>query len=276
MTDSRPGERPVKSHLERLIGRYGREEQLAVGRVRRWVSTMVLLGAFEHVQDDGGPRFVLTGGVVIELRLRAGARATQDVDVIFRGPLNELIGALDEALSTPYHDFAFHRGEPIRRGPHATGFDCDSSTSPGPGRPSASSSPVPMSATARSSSCPRSNSSTSFSPGRGRSRACRCGFRSPRRSTPSPNDPQTARIAASAISLTCSSCAIASTISPRSATPAPRPSIAVPPRGPPRLVVPDTWHDGYRLLANEIGLDVDDAEEAATDVRALIARIADA
>lgn len=45
---------------------------------------------------------------------------------------------------------------------------------------------------------------------------------------------------------------------------------------PPRLVVPDTWHDGYRLLANEIGLDVDDAEEAATDVRALIARIADA
>lgn len=123
MTDSRPGERPVKSHLERLIGRYGREEQLAVGRVRRWVSTMVLLGAFEHVQDDGGPRFVLKGGVAIELRLRAGARATQDVDVIFRGPLNELIGALDEALSTPYHDFAFHRGEPIRRGPHATGFD---------------------------------------------------------------------------------------------------------------------------------------------------------
>lgn len=162
MTDSRPGERPVKSHLERLIGRYGREEQLAVGRVRRWVSTVVLLGAFEHVQDDGGPRFVLTGGVAIELRLRAGARATQDVDVIFRGPLNELIGALDEALSTPYHDFAFHRGERFDADRTRPGSTCDSSTSPGPGRPSASRSPVPMSATARSSSCPRSNSSTSF------------------------------------------------------------------------------------------------------------------
>ncbi len=119
--DQREG--PVKSHLERLINQYGRAEQLAVGRVRRWVSTMVLLGAFDRVQRDSGPQFVLKGGVAIELRLRAGARATQDVDVIFRGPPDDLIEALDEALSTAYHDFTFNRGGPIERGPHATGFD---------------------------------------------------------------------------------------------------------------------------------------------------------
>ena len=117
-------EGPVKSHLERLIGRYGREESVAVGRVRRWVSTMAMLGALERVEQPGGePRFVLKGGVAIELRLRAGARATQDVDMIFRGPGAELIDALDVAFAEPYRDFVFERGEPVDRGPHATGFD---------------------------------------------------------------------------------------------------------------------------------------------------------
>lgn len=117
-------EGPVKSHLERLIGRYGREESLAIGRVRRWVSTMALLGALERVeQPGGGPRFVLKGGVAIELRLRTGARATQDVDMIFRGPNAELTEALDTAFAQPYRDFVFQRGEPVDRGPHAKGFD---------------------------------------------------------------------------------------------------------------------------------------------------------
>lgn len=117
-------EGPVKSHLERLIGRYGRDESVAVGRVRRWVSTMAMLGALERVEQPGGePRFVLKGGVAIELRLRAGARATQDVDMIFRGPSSELIDALDVAFAEPYRDFAFERGEPVDRGPHARRFD---------------------------------------------------------------------------------------------------------------------------------------------------------
>jgi hypothetical protein len=117
-------EGPVKSHLERLIGRYGREQSVAVGRVRRWVSTMALLGALEHVEEPGGgPRFVLKGGVAIELRLRTGARATQDVDMIFRGPRSDLIDALDAAFAEPFRDFAFERREPVDRGPHAQGFD---------------------------------------------------------------------------------------------------------------------------------------------------------
>lgn len=43
--------------------------------------------------------------------------------MIFRGPGDELLDALDAAFAEPYRDFAFERGEPIERGPHATGFD---------------------------------------------------------------------------------------------------------------------------------------------------------
>jgi hypothetical protein len=47
--------------------------------MRRWVSAMVLLGALQRDQDLPRPPFILKGGVAIELRLHAGARATQDV-----------------------------------------------------------------------------------------------------------------------------------------------------------------------------------------------------
>lgn len=115
---------PVKGHLEQLITRHSRDESIAAARVRRWVSTMALLGALERAQPrDDVPRFLLKGGVAIELRLRLGARATKDVDVVFRGGPGELLDALDETLAEPYRDFAFRRGEPARLGPHALRFD---------------------------------------------------------------------------------------------------------------------------------------------------------
>lgn len=115
---------PSKSHLEQLIGRYSRDTGIAADRVRRWVSTMALLGALDRVQADRDlPRFLLKGGVAIELRLRLGARATKDVDVVFRGEPGELVDALDEAFAEPYCDFAFRRGEPADHGPHARRFD---------------------------------------------------------------------------------------------------------------------------------------------------------
>lgn len=81
-------------------------------------------GAAERVElPHGGPSFVLKGGVAIELRLRSAARATQDVDVVFRRPEVELIDALDAAFAKPCCDFAFVRGESVDRGPHAKGFD---------------------------------------------------------------------------------------------------------------------------------------------------------
>jgi hypothetical protein len=119
-----PRHGPVKSHLEQLIGVHSRESGVATDRVRRWVSTMALLGALDRAAPDhASPRFLLKGGVAIELRVRTGARATKDVDVVFSGEPGELLDALDAAFAEPYCDFAFRRGAPAEHGPHATRFD---------------------------------------------------------------------------------------------------------------------------------------------------------
>jgi Nucleotidyl transferase AbiEii toxin, Type IV TA system len=102
------------SHLERLLGDYSKARGIAPDRTRRWVSTMTLIGALERVQDDDGPCFLIKGGVSMELRLGVAARATRDVDIVFRGPAAELLEVLDEAFEQPYSGFEFRRkDEPV-------------------------------------------------------------------------------------------------------------------------------------------------------------------
>lgn len=270
----RDREGPVKSHLERLIGRYGRQEQLAVGRVRRWVSTMVLLGAFERVQSGDGPRFVLKGGAAIELRLRAGARATQDVDVIFRGPTEELIDALDEALTVAYHDFSFLRGVAIERGPHAIGFDVRMEYQSrawatlrlevsGPDASGGEAEAVPAIdlehfrlTGPREIAClplrfqiaQKLHAVTDRPVGRENHR-----FRDL-------VDLLLLRDLVDDVPALREACV---KTFERRATHV----------WPPELTVPEAWRDGYRLLAEELGLEVNDVGEAANEVRALIAQI---
>lgn len=114
-----PRQGPTKRHLEQLITNASRAEGTTAARLRRWVSAMVLLGTLQCDQDPC-PAFVLKGGVAIELRLQAAARATQDVDVIFTGDPGCLPGSMDRALSQPYRDFSFRRSEMTPHGPHAT------------------------------------------------------------------------------------------------------------------------------------------------------------
>jgi len=104
-----PGDR---SHLERLVQALSVEQGIAADRLRRWVSTTVLIGALERVGNDGH-RFLLKGGVAIELRLRLRARATKDVDIIVacNGDA-EIVEVLREALSEPHLDFSFRVTNP--------------------------------------------------------------------------------------------------------------------------------------------------------------------
>ncbi len=114
-----PGDR---SHLERLVQALSVEQGIAADRLRRWVSTMVLLGALERVGDDEH-RFLLKGGVAMELRLRLRARATKDVDIIVICDADaDIVDLLQDALEEPYLDFAFRltdardiAGAPARR-----------------------------------------------------------------------------------------------------------------------------------------------------------------
>jgi predicted nucleotidyltransferase component of viral defense system len=70
---------------------------------------MVFLGALGRVGEQETPRFMLKGGIAIELRLRHVARATKDVDVIFFGEPEALEDDLDEALAQPYAGFTLQR-----------------------------------------------------------------------------------------------------------------------------------------------------------------------
>lgn len=118
MTDYRPPKRMPSqvNHLERLLQSYGRATGVAPNRLRRWMTMMVMIGALDRVQaDPHQPLFLVKGGVAMELRLRQGARATRDLDMVFLGDPDQLVAALDAALAERYSLFSFERGtaEPI-------------------------------------------------------------------------------------------------------------------------------------------------------------------
>ena len=116
--DGRPVKPPKhKNRLEQLIGQHATAEGLAAGRVRNWVSFMVFAGAIERaVHPDGSPLFWFKGGLTMEARFGNPARATRDVDAIFRLGVDDdtLAETLDEALADEYHGFTFEV-EPVRQ-----------------------------------------------------------------------------------------------------------------------------------------------------------------
>ncbi len=109
-----PGKAPSdRSHLERLVQALSVEEGIAADRLRRWVSAQVLLGALSRDGDDRR-RFLLKGGVAMELRLRLRARATKDIDiVVFAETGDDLIDTLQAALEHHLDGLADRGGEQI-------------------------------------------------------------------------------------------------------------------------------------------------------------------
>jgi hypothetical protein len=106
----KPPRRPPgnRSHLERLVQALSVEEGIAADRLRRWVSAQGLLGALGRDDDDDERRFLLKGGVAMELRLRLRARATRDVDIlVLTDEEADLIETLQDALEEPYLNFGF-------------------------------------------------------------------------------------------------------------------------------------------------------------------------
>lgn len=115
MTDyRRPKRTPVHvNRLQQLLQSYSSATGVAPNRLRHWLTMMVIIGALDRVQADAEqPLFLVKGGVAMELRLRQGARATRDLDMVFLGDLDELLAALDAALAEPYSMFSFERRPP--------------------------------------------------------------------------------------------------------------------------------------------------------------------
>jgi hypothetical protein len=71
---------------------------------------MIMAGVLERAAVGGNPRFIVKGGVALELRLRDRARATKDIDIVLQHPDADLGRTLERALTgEPYQGFAFRR-----------------------------------------------------------------------------------------------------------------------------------------------------------------------
>ncbi len=72
---------------------------------------MVLGGVLSRIVDDGSdPQFLVKGGVSLELRLRLRSRATKDFDATFRGERDTALRSLENAFAEPYEGFTFRIG----------------------------------------------------------------------------------------------------------------------------------------------------------------------
>lgn len=101
---------PSVGKLDKYVLAYAMHEGLAVGRVRHWISFMMLSGALDQAaRQPDGLRFVVKGGVALELRLPGRARATDDLDVVVVCAEPDLVEAFDTALRAGYGDCTFTR-----------------------------------------------------------------------------------------------------------------------------------------------------------------------
>lgn len=104
---------PSAGVLARYAQAYARELGVAEGRVRAWVAYMILAGVLERGTGAGTPRFMVKGGVALELRLRDRARATRDIDIVLLDVSADHADALEQALSgEAYQGFSFRRKGP--------------------------------------------------------------------------------------------------------------------------------------------------------------------
>lgn len=68
-------------------------------------STIVVAALQRAVGKDGVPLLLAKGGVYLELHLGLGARATQDIDTLFRGSVEQFERTLTDTLSEPWGPF---------------------------------------------------------------------------------------------------------------------------------------------------------------------------
>jgi hypothetical protein len=106
--------RPVPSiqAMEKWIHDAEHATGVAPKRLGWLVASTVVVAALQRVlAPDHQPMFLVKGGVYIEFQLGLGARATTDVDTLFRGDLAQFEERLDAALAQPWDPFELARTE---------------------------------------------------------------------------------------------------------------------------------------------------------------------
>jgi hypothetical protein len=103
--------RAIESWIQQAEKKVG----IGAGRLGWMVASSVVISALQRsLFEDGEPRFLVKGGAYLELRLGLRARATKDVDTLFRGSFENFVDSLDEALSQPFDGITFRRTDPVQ------------------------------------------------------------------------------------------------------------------------------------------------------------------
>lgn len=93
--------------LERWIHEWAEAEGETAGRLRRRIGVVALAAMLEgSTTEDGAPRFLFKGGTALELRFTRQARVSKDVDLAFRGPFEQAIDQLREAVRNEWGPFS--------------------------------------------------------------------------------------------------------------------------------------------------------------------------
>ncbi|MPZ00542.1 MAG: hypothetical protein GEU97_21700 [Actinophytocola sp.] len=105
-----------KRHLDTWIQQAQAKTGIAARRLGWLAASSVVIAALQRVRaQDDQPRLLLKGGAYLELRLALRARATKDVDTLFRGDFDEFLDVLDASLAEPWGPIELQRTavEPI-------------------------------------------------------------------------------------------------------------------------------------------------------------------
>ena len=101
--------RTLEAWIQQAEGKVG----IGARRVGWMVASGIVIAALQRItHSDGKPHFLIKGGTYLELLLGLRARATRDVDTLFRGSFDDFLSVLDNALEQPFGEIAFRRTEP--------------------------------------------------------------------------------------------------------------------------------------------------------------------
>ncbi len=99
-------------HFNKLLTEYSkRTDGMPVSRARHAIGVVVVCSMMDRVRGtDGGHLFVAKGGSAMQLRLGLTARATTDLDLLFRGSARAWLDHFDGALlEGAWNGFDAHR-----------------------------------------------------------------------------------------------------------------------------------------------------------------------
>lgn len=97
----------------RILDAWVRDAQAVVGtrgdRVGWILASTIVVASLQRAVEEDTPLFLLKGGTLIERALDLKARATKDVDTLFRGAVEELEDRIDAALAMPWGELTMER-----------------------------------------------------------------------------------------------------------------------------------------------------------------------